>query len=182
MRKSNPIKFCTHCGKPVSMVIPEGDNRERHVCLDCGEIQYQNPKIITGCIPIWQDKILICKRAIEPRYGTWTIPAGFMENDETIEQGAIRETYEEALAEVSGLQLFQIFNLTRVNQIYILFLANLANDTDFGAGPESLDVKLVDEDQIPWQGISFRVIEHTLRRYLRERVNGSFSVSMDSMD
>lgn len=182
MIKANPIQFCTHCGKSVSMIVPDGDNRERHVCTNCGEIQYQNPKVVTGCIPIWQDKILICKRAIEPRYGSWTVPAGYMENGETIEQGAIRETYEEALAEVSNLRLFQIFNLTQVSQIYILFLADLQNDTDFGAGTESLEVQLVSENQIPWDGIAFRVIEQTLQRYLQERQSGSFSVRIDSIE
>ena len=181
MRKVNPINYCTYCGKNISIAIPEGDNRERHMCLDCGEIQYQNPKIIAGCLPVWEDKILLCKRAIEPRYGTWTIPAGFMENGETIEQGAARETREEALAEVTDLELYQIFNVTRVNQIYMLFRARLIDPKGYGVGSESLEVELFDEKDIPWEGISFKVIHQTLERFLYERKSNRFTFNIDSI-
>ena len=182
MRPKIPINFCNYCGYKVTITIPEGDNRERHVCLECGEIHYQNPKIVAGCLPVWEDRILICKRAIEPRRGYWTIPAGFMENDETIEEGAMRETWEEALAEVDDLHLYQIFNVTRVNQIYMLFRANLKDPEGFGAGPESLEVKLVEEQDIPWDDIAFRVIEQTLKRFFEERRQGRFSFSIDAID
>ena len=182
MRKVNPINYCTFCGKLISIAIPEGDNRERHMCFDCGEIQYQNPKVIAGCLPVWEDKIVLCKRAIEPRYGTWTIPAGFLENGETIEQGAVRETWEEALAKVTNLELYQIFNVTRVNQIYMLFRAKLSDPKGYGVGTESLEVELFSEEDIPWDGISFKVIHHTLERFLHERKNNAFTFNIDSID
>jgi len=182
MKKINPINYCTFCGAEISIAIPDGDNRERHMCFDCGEIQYQNPKVIAGCLPVWGDKILLCKRAIEPRYGTWTSPAGFMENGETIEQGAARETWEEALAIVTNLELYQIFNVTRMNQIYMLFRATLSDPKGYGVGSESLEVELFDEINIPWEGISFKVIHHTLERFLHERKNNNFTFNIDSID
>lgn len=181
MRKKTTIKFCTNCGHKVSIAVPAGDTKERHVCFECGEIQYQNPKIVAGCLPVWGNRILLCKRAIEPRKGYWTIPAGFLENDETIEEGAMRETWEEALAEVTNLQLYQIYNVSRVNQIYMLFRAELCDADGFGVGPESLEVNLVEEKQIPWEEIAFKVIENTLERFLKERRSGKFTFNMDSI-
>lgn len=181
MRKRNPINHCTFCGDPVILAIPEGDNRPRHLCRNCGEIQYQNPKIVTGCIPVWEDRILLCKRAIEPRLGYWTIPAGFMENDETIEQGAIRETWEEACAKVINPLPYQIYNVTSVNQIYILFRAEITGPDQFGAGLESLEVKLVEETRIPWDEIAFKVIYKTLKRFLKERRQGQFEFRIDTI-
>src|SRR5210317_1863285 len=105
------MKFCMACGSQLELKVPLGDNRERHVCITCGEIHYQNPKIVTGCIPVWEDKVLLCKRAIEPRYGLWTVPAGFMENGESTEQAAIRETWEEAGAHVKITSLYSIFSI-----------------------------------------------------------------------
>ena len=182
MRKKTPINYCTYCGYKVSIAIPDGDNRERHVCVECGEIQYQNPKIVAGCLPVWEDRILLCKRAIEPRKGYWTIPAGFMENDETIEEGAVRETWEEARARVTELHLYQIYNVTRVNQIYMLFRAELCEPDGFGVGPESLEVGLVEEKDIPWEEIAFKVIQNTLERYLEERRHGRYTFNMASTD
>lgn len=182
MREKSPIRFCTRCGTRVIITIPEGDNRQRHVCTACGEIQYQNPKIVTGCIPVCGNRILLCKRAIDPRMGYWTIPAGFMENDETLEQGAIRETWEEAMAKVTDLQLYQIFDVPRINQVYILYRANLAEPGNFGAGPESLEVQLVPLDAIPWDEMAFLVIRKTLERYLEDWRIGSFTFSADSMN
>lgn len=124
----------------------------------------------------------MCKRAIEPRYGTWTLPAGFMENGETIEEGAKRETWEEALAEVEDLELYQIFNVPQVSQIYMLFRAKLKDPHSFGPGTESLEVKLVKEHEIPWQGIAFRVIEHTLKRFLKEKQSNQFTLSIETME
>jgi ADP-ribose pyrophosphatase YjhB (NUDIX family) len=182
MRNKTPINYCTNCGHKVSIAVPDGDNRERHVCFECGEIQYQNPKIVAGCLPVWENRILLCKRAIEPRKGYWTIPAGFMENDESIEEGAIRETWEEALAKVTNLQLYQIYNVSRVNQIYMLFRADLCEPEGFGVGPESLEVNLVEEKDIPWDEIAFKVIQNTLERFLVERRSGHFTFSMDSIE
>ncbi len=167
------MKYCSQCGAEVEIGIPAGDNRPRHVCVSCGEIHYQNPKIVVGCIPVWQDKVLLCRRAIEPRYGLWTLPAGFMENGETSQQGAARETREEACAEVAVEGLYTLFNLPHVNQIYLLFRSRLLN-LEFAAGQESLEVALFEEDEIPWDEIAFPVIRETLRLYFNDREKGDF--------
>jgi ADP-ribose pyrophosphatase YjhB (NUDIX family) len=169
------MKFCSHCGAPVEVRIPEGDTHPRHVCAACGAIHYQNPKVVVGCIPQWQDKILLCRRAIEPRSGLWTLPAGFLENDETTVEGAMRETLEEAGARVDVLDLHTLFNLPHVNQVYVMFRGNLV-DLDFGPGPESLEVALYEEKDIPWGEIAFPVIEQTLRLYYADRRTGRFGI------
>ncbi len=181
MRETRPINHCTFCGSRVTFEIPEGDNRPRHLCRRCGQIQYQNPRIVTGCIPVWEDRILLCKRAIEPRLGYWTIPAGFMENGETIEQGAMRETREEACANVINPSLYQIYNVTSVNQIYMLFRAELDGSDQFGIGQESLAVELVEASRIPWDKIAFRVIHNTLQRFLKEHGQGRFELRIDTI-
>ena len=155
------MNFCSHCGNPVEQRIPLGDNRLRFVCPQCQTIHYQNPRIIAGCLPVWGQQVLLCRRAIEPRRGFWTLPAGFMENGETLEQAAIRETLEEACARVQGLQLYTLFDLPHINQVYMLFRAELA-DLDFAAGEESLEVRLFDEQQIPWSELAFPTIGRTL--------------------
>ena len=180
-RYRSPILHCTLCGHKVEVKVPPGDNRERHVCPDCGEIQYQNPKIVTGCIPTWEDRLLVCKRAIEPRRGFWTIPAGFMENDESVAEGAARETWEEACAEVANLELYQIFNVRRVNQIYMLFRAELTAPDRFGVGEESLETLLVPEDEVPWADMAFPVIVQTLERFFAERALGQFTVEINDL-
>ncbi|MCU7797013.1 MAG: NUDIX hydrolase [Candidatus Thiodiazotropha sp. (ex Myrtea spinifera)] len=167
------MKFCSQCGSTVEVNIPEGDNRPRHVCAACGTIHYQNPKIVVGCIPVWQEKVLLCRRAIEPRYGFWTVPAGFMENGETSQQGAARETLEEACARVDVEGLYTLFNLPHINQIYLLFRSRLL-DLDFGAGAESLDVGLFEEHEIPWDEIAFPVVRETLRLYFKDREQADF--------
>lgn len=167
------MKFCSLCGSTVSHVIPEGDNRLRYVCDSCNEIHYQNPKIVTGSIPTWEDKVLLCKRAIEPRYGLWTLPAGFMENQETTQAGAARETQEEANAEVAISHLYTTFNLPHINQIYMLFLGELVN-LDFGPGVESLEVELFKESEIPWDELAFPVIRETLKLYFDDRKGNKF--------
>jgi len=175
---SDLIKYCNHCGSKINIDVPEGDNRERHVCRSCGEIQYQNPKIVTGCVPYWRDRILLCKRAIEPRLGYWTVPAGFMENMETVQQGAARETLEEACAPVVNMRLFGIYNLPRISQVYIMFLAELEKEDGFAVGSESLEVELFKESEIPWDNMAFRVVEATLRRFLEQRKTQAFTVEM----
>jgi ADP-ribose pyrophosphatase YjhB (NUDIX family) len=172
---SNPApRFCNQCGSAkVELRIPHGDDRERHVCADCGHIHYLNPKVIVGTLPVWQDKVLLCKRAIEPRYGFWTLPAGFMEEGETLEQGAARETLEEAHARVSIEQLYVTLSVAKISQVYLLFRARL-DDLDFSSGPESLEVKLFREDEIPWEEIAFRTIEQALRHYFADRKTGAF--------
>lgn len=169
------MKFCSLCGSTVELLIPQGDNVLRHVCGQCGEIHYQNPKVVVGCLPQWQDRVLLCRRAIEPRYGLWTLPAGFLENGETTIEGAIRETFEEAAAHVRVSQLFTLFNLPQINQVYVLFLADL-QAPEFGPGTESLEVALYDEADIPWNHIAFPVIEETLKLYFADRRDGHFQV------
>jgi ADP-ribose pyrophosphatase YjhB (NUDIX family) len=167
------MKFCSQCGKPVAQRVPEGDNLPRYVCDACQTIHYQNPNIVTGCIPVYGDKILLCKRAIEPRYGLWTLPAGFMENAETLEQAAMRESMEEARANVQLEQLYTVFSLPHVNQVYMMFRATLL-DENFSAGPESLEVQLFEESEIPWQQLAFKTIYYTLKYFFDDRRSGEY--------
>lgn len=167
------MKYCSHCGAPVTHRIPSGDNRPRYICDACGAIHYQNPRMVVGCLPEWEDKVLLCRRAIEPRHGFWTLPAGFMENGETTAEGALRETLEEAGArcEISGL--YSLFNVPDIDQVYLLFRARLL-DLDFAPGEESLDVALFSESDIPWNEIAFRTVHRTLKHYFEDRKTGHF--------
>jgi ADP-ribose pyrophosphatase YjhB (NUDIX family) len=165
----------------VELRIPEGDNLPRHVCIACGVIHYQNPKIVVGCIPEWEDKILLCRRAIEPRHGLWTVPSGFMENAETLGQGAERETLEEANARVRMGNLYAIYSLPHINQVHVLFRAQLL-DLDFKPGMESLDVRLFSEEEIPWDKLAFRVIREPLKRYFEERRQGEPGFHMGTIE
>ena len=155
------------------MQIPEGDNRPRHVCGSCGTIHYQNPKVVVGCIPEWEDKILLCRRAIEPRHGLWTLPAGFMERGESAHEGAARETLEEAHARVEILDLYTLFSLPHIDHVYLLFRSRLL-DQGFGPGEESLEVRLFGEAEIPWDEIAFAVVRETLKLYFADRRSGRF--------
>lgn len=165
------MKFCSTCGHAVVAKIPDGDHLPRFVCEACGTIHYQNPRIIAGCIPEWEGRILLCRRAIEPRRGFWTVPAGFMENGEAVQDAAAREAQEEALADVEIGSLVSIINVIRAHQVHIIFRARLRN-TDFGVGPESLEVALYEEQDIPWPEIAFLSVEFALRRYLDDRRAG----------
>ncbi|MCZ6869505.1 MAG: NUDIX hydrolase [Gammaproteobacteria bacterium] len=171
------MNFCSHCGQPVTSRIPEGDDRERFVCDACGAIHYQNPKIVAGCIPVWEGQILLCKRAIAPRQGLWTLPAGFLELGETLAQGAIRETWEEARASVELDGLYTVFNLPHISQVYLFFRARLMSE-DFSAGPESEAVQLFREDDIPWDELAFPVIHDSLRYYFDDCPRGEFPVRL----
>lgn len=150
--------------------MPPHDDRPRHVCGTCDTVFYENPKIIVGCVPCWEDKVLLCRRALEPRKDFWTLPAGYMENGETLEDGAARETREEALAEVTIVRLQSIISLPFINQVYFLFLANL-NEATFGPGTESAEVDLFTQDRVPWDLIAFRAIEFSLERYFDKSDN-----------
>ena len=169
------MNFCSECGASVQLRIPPGDHLPRYVCDQCGSIHYQNPKIVAGCIPEWEDKILLCKRAIEPRLGLWTLPAGFMENRETTAQAAQRETIEEASAQVEPLGLFALFDIPHISQVYVLYRARMLN-LDFGPGMESLEVRLFGENEIPWEQLAFPVMHETLRRYFKDRREGQFQL------
>ncbi len=175
------MKFCSNCSNTVELRIPDGDTLPRHVCTYCNTIHYHNPKIVVGCIPEWEDKILLCRRAIDPRRGWWTLPAGFMENAETLEQGAARETMEEANANVKINDLFTIYSLPYINQVYVLFRAQLL-DLNFKPGVESLEVMLFDENKIPWDEIAFRVIHDSLKIYFNQRQQGKLGFHMGVLD
>jgi ADP-ribose pyrophosphatase YjhB (NUDIX family) len=176
------VNFCSQCGSPaLELRIPDGDTLRRQVCTACGAIHYQNPKVVVGCLPVWDEKVLLCKRAIEPRFGLWTLPAGFLENGETIFAGAVRETAEEARARVEIGQLYTMISLPHINQIYVMFRARLL-DLDFGAGLESLEVRLFGEDEIPWSEIAFRTITRTLRNYFLDRKLGVFPTRVSALE
>ncbi len=169
------MNFCTQCGEPVSLKIPQGDTLPRHVCDACNTIHYQNPKIVAGCIPEWEGKVLLCERAIEPRTGYWTFPAGFMELEESTEEAASRETREEANAEVDIEGLFALYTLTRVSQVYVVYRGTL-REGRFGIGAESSDAQLVTIDNIPWDNLAFPVIKEVLQRYVQDYREGTFRV------
>lgn len=168
------MEYCSQCGAKGSYHIPDGDDRPRFVCSGCRAIHYSNPKLVVGCIPVWKERLLLCRRAIEPRYGKWTIPAGFLEIGETVQDGAKRETLEEAGARVGSLKPYGLYNLSFIGQIYLIFLSRL-KDQNFRAGHESLAVRLFAEREIPWDEMAFPVISKVLRRYFTDTANGRFS-------
>ena len=174
------MNFCGHCGGKVSFRIPDGDTLPRFVCDVCDTIHYQNPKMVVGCIPEWDDKVLLCRRAIEPRYGLWTLPAGFLENSETAPAGALRETLEEANARVEVGDLYAFLSLPHICQVYVMFRARLL-DLNYSAGSESLEVKLFSEDDIPWDHLAFRTIHFTLEHFFADRRAGTFSLHVGAI-
>ncbi|HYC46789.1 MAG TPA: NUDIX hydrolase [Burkholderiales bacterium] len=175
------MKFCSNCGAPVVSRIPPNDTLPRFVCDACSTIHYQNPRLIVGCIPEWEDRILLCKRAIEPRYGLWTVPAGFMENGETTAQGAARETLEEANAHVEIGPLYALYNIPHINQVYMLFRGRLL-DTNFGPSHETLEARLFEESEIPWDEIAFASVRNTLRHYYDDRAKGEYRFHLGTIE
>jgi ADP-ribose pyrophosphatase YjhB (NUDIX family) len=167
------MKFCSNCGAPVVRRVPPGDSVPRDVCDACGSIHYVNPKLVLGAIPEWDGRLLLCRRAIEPRYGYWTLPAGFMENGETAAEGALRETLEEAGARVQLLEAFSMISVPYVNQVHVFYRARLL-DLEFRPGVESLEVALFEEARIPWKDIAFRTVGATLRHWFADRSRGAF--------
>ncbi|HSN04672.1 MAG TPA: NUDIX hydrolase [Nitrospira sp.] len=174
------MKFCSSCGAPVSQKIPPGDNVLRFVCEHCQAIHYHNPKIVAGCIPEWGDDILLCRRAIEPRLGFWTFPAGFMEIGESTEEAAARETKEEAQAEVEIVSLYAVLSMPHIGQVYMVFRGRLTAP-EFGAGSESLEVRLFPRHAIPWEEMAFPVVANALRRYVKDAEEGRFSLHLGSV-
>ncbi|MFQ5652469.1 MAG: NUDIX hydrolase [bacterium] len=164
------MNYCSHCGGKVTFGPVPDDDRPRFFCDTCNTVHYQNPNMIVGCLPRWEDKVLLCKRAIEPRCGLWTLPAGFLEIGEKVEEGALRETREEANADVEIVRLFSVYNLPRVGQVYLIFLADLRS-LDFRAGKESQEVRLFKENEIPWQKMAFGAIKFTLEKYFESQGN-----------
>jgi len=167
------MNFCSHCGGPVNRQIPAGDDRPRFVCQKCHTIHYQNPRMVVGTVPEREGRILLCRRAIAPRVGLWTLPAGYLENGETMMDGARRETREEASVELQALTPFALFDLPFINQIYLMFRGPLKS-SDWSPGKESLEVRLFAEEDIPWAELAFAVIRETLEHYCRDRSQGKF--------
>lgn len=171
-----PVKFCRNCGTAVVNRVPDdGDTKERAVCPACNTIHYENPLNVVGTVPIWKDKVLLCKRNIEPRWGKWTLPAGFMELNETAAEGAARETIEEAGAQFEMQELFSLLSVARVGQVHLFFRARLTSDR-FEPGWETQEARLFSEEEIPWDELAFRTTKETLHCYFADRKRGQFGV------
>ena len=180
MLTGKDMNFCSNCGSPTVKKIPEGDGRARNVCEACGMIHYENPKLVVGTIPEYNEKILLCRRAIEPMAGLWTLPAGFMENSETAPEGAIRETWEEAGIKVTGLSPYSFINIPHISQMYMLFRAKIEENKP-NPGSESLECALFDIDAIPWDDIAFKAVKKTLEFYVSDKKAGHFTFHMDDV-
>jgi ADP-ribose pyrophosphatase YjhB (NUDIX family) len=174
------VAFCTQCGSAVTIRNPDGDHHLRYVCSACDHVLYENPKMVLGCVPEYEGQILLCKRAIQPRLGYWTVPAGFMELGETIAEAAMRETHEEACANVELGSLVAVVDVMRAGQVHVFFRARLP-EPEFGVGDESLDVKLVPVDAIPWDEIAFPSITIALKAYLEQRAAGTEYVHYETV-
>ncbi len=175
------MNFCSHCGSDrLRFDIPAGDNRPRYWCPECHTIHYQNPRLVVGTVPVWGDRILLCRRSIEPRKGYWTLPAGYMENGETLQEGAARESWEEACATVDIKDMYTVFNLPHIYQVYVFFLGEL-EEGRFDVGDESSEVDLFRQDQIPWDELAFPTINRTLKYYFRDRETGDFPVRVQDI-
>ena len=176
MNYRTPIKFCKNCGTAVVYRQPDdGDTKNRAVCPACNTVHYENPLNVVGTVPVWDDKVLLCKRNIEPRKGKWTLPAGFMELEETTAEGAARETVEEAGAQFEMQSLFSVLSVPRVGQVHLFYRATLTSD-QFNPGFETMEAKLFAEADIPWDEIAFRTVKVTLEKYFSDRAKGNFSV------
>jgi ADP-ribose pyrophosphatase YjhB (NUDIX family) len=180
MFQARSFKHCKLCGAPVNYVVPVDDNRERAVCTACGNVHYENPLNVVGTLPVWDDQVLLCRRNIEPRYGYWTLPAGFMELNETAAQGALRETIEEAGARVEMQGLYTVINVVRVGQVHLFYRARLLN-TSFAPGPETIEAQLFAEADIPWDDLAFKTVKITLQRYFEDRKTGQFDVHCEDV-
>ena len=172
------IKFCSTCGAEMEARIPEDDDHVRAVCTRCNHVHYENPKVVVGCIPLWKGQILMCKRNIEPRKGKWTLPAGYLENGESVQDGAARETFEETRSRVRIVAPFRLFNIVPVHQVYLMFLAQMEL-CEFGPTPESTEVRLFSPEEIPWDELAFEVIRQTLKDYLQVREAGVPNLDLD---
>jgi ADP-ribose pyrophosphatase YjhB (NUDIX family) len=165
------MKFCSNCSTPISFGPIEGEHLPRHHCGNCGAIHYQNPKIIVACLPIWDDKIMLCRRGIEPQLGFWNIPGGFMENNEGVEDGALREMFEETGCEGTIIRVHSMYSVLRVHQVHICFLVKM-NSLTYHLTPESTEIQLFSESEIPWQEIAFASNTFALKRYFEDKKQG----------
>lgn len=169
------IKHCKACGSPTTYVVPADDSLERATCTACLTIHYENPLNVVGTLPVWEDKVLLCRRNIEPRYGKWTLPAGFMELNETTEEGAVRETTEEAGARIELQGLYTLMNVVSVGQVHFFYRARLL-DTDFAPGPETIEAQLFAEHEVPWEELAFRTVRQTLEHFFADRRRGQYGL------
>jgi len=174
------MNYCGNCGHSITIQVPDGDDRERHCCNSCGSIHYFNPRIIVACLPVWEGKIMLCRRGIEPRKGYWTLPGGFMELNETTEDGAIRETWEETKAEVEIERLQGIYNMPQINQVYFVYLAKMKS-AHYEITPESTEIELVDPKDIPWDKLAFRVMKKVLEQFVNEETPGNPEIHHDTI-
>jgi ADP-ribose pyrophosphatase YjhB (NUDIX family) len=167
------IQHCRVCGAATEYRVPPDDNRERAICTACGEIHYENPINVVGTVPVWGDQVLLCRRNIEPRFGFWTLPAGFLELGESLAAGAIRETVEEAGANIELQALYTLLNVVRVGQVHFYYRARML-DTTLAPGPETIEARLFREDEIPWDELAFRTVRLTLEHYFADRPSGIY--------
>ena len=181
MGKPQSIRHCRACGGATHYLVPPDDNRDRAVCTVCGTVHYENPINVVGTLPVWHDQVLLCRRNIEPRYGYWTLPAGFMEFGETTAQGALRETVEEAGAHVEMQGLYTVLNVVHAGQVHFFYLARLT-DTVFAPGHETIEAQLFSEADVPWDALAFRTVRLTLQRYFADRPGGRFDVHVADVD
>ncbi|MBL0086531.1 MAG: NUDIX hydrolase [Ideonella sp.] len=181
MLEPRRIKHCRRCGAVVDYRVPADDNRERAVCTGCAEIHYENPLNVVGTVPVWGDQVLLCRRNIEPRFGFWTLPAGFMELGETVAHGALRETEEEAGARIELQGLFTMLNVVRVGQVHLFYRARML-DTSLNPGPETIEARLFHEHEIPWDQIAFRTVKVTLKHFFECHRSGEFAFHCGDID
>jgi len=174
------INYCCTCAAPVRVTVPPGDSLPRHVCEACGAIHYRNPRLVVGALPVWDEYVLLCRRAIAPRHGCWTLPSGFMENAESVADAALRETREEACARIELGEMYSMISVPHINQVHVVYLARLL-DLDFAPGEESLEVALFAEAEIPWNEIAFRTVAMTLRHFFADRARGNFTLHAEAL-
>lgn len=175
MFQARSIRHCKLCGGETTYQVPPDDNRERAVCSRCGTVHYENPLNVVGTLPVWDNRVLLCRRNIEPRLGMWTLPAGFMELGESSSEGALRETVEEAGARVELLGLYTLLNVVRINQVHFYYRARLL-DTRFEPGPETIEARLFERSEVPWDELAFRSVRTTLDFFFADRERGQFGV------
>ena len=176
------MKFCSVCGSAdIALTVPEGDQRSRYVCPSCGTVHYSNPKIVCGVVPVFEDKVMLCLRGIEPRKGKWTLPAGFMENEETVEEGAQRELYEEAVSTVALGPLLTVISVPHISQVHMMYLGTMV-EPKFAVTPESTEIKLFTEAEIPWGELAFRTVKTALEHYFECRRKGEFTLKRSRID
>lgn len=175
------LNFCSACGQPLQHRIPPGDSMVRGICDACDTIHYRNPRLVVGALPVWEDKILLCRRGIEPRHGKWTLPAGFMENGESVADAAVRETLEEACARIELGPLFTMISVPHINQVHVIYRARLL-DLEFAPGEETLELRLFEETEIPWADIAFRTISLSLQHFFADRQAGRFGMHTSALN